>query len=147
MNYTELVKGLRKQVECDKKLYSPGVPFETVLLDLAADAIEELIKERDMYIKAMTDEHNRAATLAWKYRWIPVTERLPEDDVAVLVTYIGHNSHKLRADLLAYRYDGTWLWVEDSISISPTPIGDVECAVPITHWMPLPEPPKEENDG
>ena len=44
--YDEFVKRLRKQVECDKKLYPQGPPFETLLLDLAADAIEELSKKQ-----------------------------------------------------------------------------------------------------
>ena len=40
--YEELVKRLREQVKCNKKIYPQGVPFETLLLDLAADAIKEL---------------------------------------------------------------------------------------------------------
>lgn len=42
--YDELVNKLRKQVKCNKKIYPQGAPFETLLLDLAADAIEELNK-------------------------------------------------------------------------------------------------------
>lgn len=40
--YDELIKRLREQVKCDKKTYPQGAPFETLLLDLAADAIEFL---------------------------------------------------------------------------------------------------------
>lgn len=100
MDYTELVKRLREQMECDKKLYPQGAPFETLLLDLAADAIEELSKPR----------------------WIPVTERLPEKHERVLV----HSKRvKMKTDFI--NNDGKWY---------TTPL--------VTHWMPLPEPPKEE---
>ena len=63
-------------------------------------------------------------------RWIPVEERLPEDDEMYLV-YTTENT------CAVYRYwgDGEWEteWGEDA-------------SHDITHWMPLPEPPKEEEE-
>jgi hypothetical protein len=80
----ELVKQLRNCVdslcgECKyQQLQKPGnfVPCMNAMITEAADAIEELIEERDAYRKAMTNEHNRAAMLAWEkeHCWIPVTE-------------------------------------------------------------------------
>ena len=56
-------------------------------------------------------------------KWIPVSERLPEDDSHVLVA---RKNGDVDTDMHIY----TW-WK----------VGPVERN--ITHWMPLPEPPKE----
>ena len=70
-------------------------------------------------------------------RWIPVTERLPEYGVRVLATdmyegddYTGiwtREEYKDDADGCWYDDHGWWHAIDD-----------------VTHWMPLPEPPKEE---
>ena len=56
-------------------------------------------------------------------RWIPVTERLPEKDTRVIVC--ASLPEGVHSDFI-YE-DGHWF-----VSIG------------VTHWMPLPEPPKEE---
>jgi hypothetical protein len=58
--------------------------------------------------------------------WIPVSERLPEEDVDVLVM-TGYGMHV--ADLDEY---GTWNASHGDSWQFPEP----------THWMPLPEPPE-----
>ena len=55
-------------------------------------------------------------------RWIPVTERLPKEQETVLTW--GEQG----IILLNWRHDNKWCCC----------LGDV------THWMPLPEPPKED---
>lgn len=75
--------------------------------------------------------------------WIPVTERLPEEDlpkdstskqIKVLVAYKrGNCSWVIRTQL---RKKGQWYRRPDE--------WDWSVSDPITHWMPLPEPPKEE---
>lgn len=60
--------------------------------------------------------------------WISVKERLPEDDSYYLTFTTEHTFE-------VYRYDGDGEWVTDW--------GDT-ANHDITHWMPLPEPPKEE---
>lgn len=76
-----------------------------------------------------------------KPKWIPVSERLPEDDlpkdskrksIKVLVTYKTSNGvpvvrTQVREKEPWFNSKG-WDWTK---------------AEPITHWMPLPEPPKE----
>lgn len=58
-------------------------------------------------------------------KWISVKERLPERNTAVIVAVDdGHVFQTL------YAYDGWDLWEG--------------CTCNVTHWMPLPEPPKEE---
>ena len=73
--------------------------------------------------------------------WIPVTERLPEDDQRVLA-YYGFD-----------RGDGylgmMFVQVLDYFARDPRPHFQHEGAngMKVTHWMPLPEPPKEEEHG
>ena len=117
--YDELVKALR---ETD---FSDGCPCEAepmcnnkdcVILQ-AADAIEELMRrcEQFQYMPLPA--------------WVPVTKRLPEPDTNVLVKSGSFVSvWSLR--------EGDVYW-EDEYSY----FHDM-CEV--THWMPLPEPPKEE---
>lgn len=66
-------------------------------------------------------------------KWIPVTERLPEnmdDRVLVLLPTISYNYPIGNQRIDTDRYRGEYRkWVR---------YGDK-----VTHWMPLPEPPKE----
>lgn len=73
-------------------------------------------------------------------RWIPVTERIPEDDlpkgstakqIKVLVAYKRKNcSWVIRTQL---RQKGRWYGRPDE--------WDWSVSDPISHWLPLPEPP------
>lgn len=58
-------------------------------------------------------------------RWIPVMERLPEDDDSYLVWNGNH--------IFVAIYWGGGEWMFDSYATHE-----------VTHWMPLPELPKEE---
>lgn len=75
-------------------------------------------------------------------KWIPVSERLPEDDlpkdskskqIKVLVAYMRNGNWVIRTNL---RKKGQWYRRLDE--------WDWSVSDPITHWMPLPEPPKEK---
>ena len=68
---------------------------------------------------------------AGKPKWIPVTERLPEKF---------HN-------VLTARKLGDWYSIEtDCIDSSGGWNGDLFSTYQVTHWMPLPEPPKVVNE-
>ena len=95
----------------------------------AADAIEELICE-------VADEHNARLDAEERQRWIPVTERKPKTDDIVIVS--------IHDDSGDTPYDVTN--VGFYLDVFPLGIWVVEnerCNY-VTHWMPLPEPPKEE---
>ena len=85
---------------------------DALLVRDAADVIEELSKPK----------------------WIPVTDRLPEDGSDVLAYLKYADNSRIAA---ANYYKGTW---QDCIMgrLYLTEEGFV------THWMPLPEPPEEE---
>ena len=68
-------------------------------------------------------------------RWIPVTERLPEDRSNVLVVAYWHERWGV--------YMG-WCAPERAKWSVHVGIGDRD-DVAVTHWMPLPEPPEVEN--
>ena len=120
-------------------------PFRCMrqLLSEAADAIEELSKPR----------------------WIPVSERLPETGVHVLLSckcgagaYVWDGFHtekystptQFYEDIDAdynedtdeyYFPEGWWEVIKNWDDYSCVAIEDK-----VTHWMPLPEPPKEEGE-
>lgn len=86
-----------------------------------SEEVEELKADNlrlcEMWAKAVSDLSKAEASLIKAKRWIPVTERLPYDEGERL--------------LVCYS-DG---WICDQY----TPFDNG-----VTHWMPLPEPPKEE---
>ena len=64
-------------------------------------------------------------------KWIPVTEQLPKEFISVLICV--PSDHPLPVVKEAYWAKGcwyakTWIYRESDV----------------THWMPMPEPPKEE---
>ena len=90
------------------------------LINEAADAIEELSKQHE------AQAQNIIALLNEKPRWIPVTERLPE--LAFVNEWYLVALESGCVESLGYTKGKGWF-----------PTGS-----PVTHWMPLPEPPKEE---
>lgn len=78
------------------------------------------------------EEALRAVPAVSVPQWISVKERLPRNYIEVIVfDAIGRGMF-----LGAIGYSGEW----------EIP-GFRTCRFNITHWMPLPEPPKGENDG
>lgn len=73
-------------------------------------------------------------------QWISVKDRLPEDGENVLIWYeyfrYGSYNRMYKTYEIAYQYDGFWSGVN--------PLGQ---KARVFAWMPLPEPPKGENDG
>ena len=64
-----------------------------------------------------------------KPRWIPVTERLPDAGKRVLC-YCRANIY----EVMKMRTGGDWVYDTNHVYMHSF----------VTHWMPLPEPPKEE---
>lgn len=132
MDYVELAKELRESA-ANKRL-----------MIYAADAIEQLDKdlERSKEYEAFWEEEANEAlrkfqvAVASKPRWIPVTERLPEYGTTVLVCGSQGGIYTARYERAKAEWDRDSWWKLNSKSHICNP----------THWMPLPEPPKEETE-
>lgn len=85
-------------------------------------ALWEKMYDEDIVLKQAADVIEAIPKTEKTTRWIPVTERLPKEQETVLTW--GEQG----IILLNWRHDNKWCCC----------LGDV------THWMPLPEPPKEE---
>lgn len=79
-------------------------------------------------------------------RWIPVTERLPEDRASVLCHYNGVFGQITRIARFANCLESVNQYVFYDVKRSGFYIYDSEIGYyevnDVTHWMPLPEPPK-----
>ena len=134
--HDDLVKQLRDAAKISEALavllpHSEGNATAKLYND-AADAIEELQKT----VLRLEDESGILDELQMYEQpvgWIPVTERLPEDRQSVLV-------HRDDGGIFIFEYFTTSptdeCWIDDHLN--------VYSAYCVTHWMPLPEPPKEE---
>lgn len=104
----------------------------------SANAIEELQQQVEHYHGCMNDWFEAAQEYKEQIpRWIPASERLPEEHNHYLV----HIECKCDGELMSKWTQVAWfcekfywehLHSEDVFKET------------VTHWMPLPEPPKEE---
>ena len=158
--YDELVKNLR--YDSASALQNCEFDFVHAWMLEAADAIEELQKQLDNAEIENIKLKEDFAKYRKKYWWIPVTVRLPENDVPVLLSckcgagaYICDGFHTEKystpipfyADIDAdyneeadeyYFPEGWWEIIKNWDDHSCVAIEDT-----ITHWMPLPQPPKD----
>lgn len=118
MPYDDLVKRLREEAECPDNF-----PEDSNLMREAAEAIEKLSR-----LNAEITRRELKARMA-KPRWIPVTERLPDAGKRVLC-YCRANIY----EVMKMRTDGDWVYDTNHVYMHSF----------VTHWMPLPQPPKEE---
>ena len=133
MKDQELVKALRTHLEVSRKIgLYPGKSGIWAVIEQASDRIAN----QSTHIAALQQEIEKLR--AQLPRWIPVEERLPENGVPVLINYIASDDGKYHPDGTAVWTDYGCFWWEGSLEDC-----DTEVAVPITHWMPLPEPPEE----
>lgn len=93
-------------------------------------------------------------------RWIPVSDKLPDDIGMVLITWVNHEPESYYSDIkdvphtgAGHYFNGKWFWhsaiAEDCIAEYGSACG-IDCmddAIEVISWMPLPdayEPPEKE---
>lgn len=133
MPYDDLVKRLRDISNSDSKIKSNYIGL-TMLQ--AADAIEELSRFKEE-CDGCSDKTRSVIEKLQKMipRWIPVTEEPPlkvgEDGYTGYFVYA--NGHVEIADYTTDKFDNVPYFYVDG-----------EYEPDVTHWMPQPEPPKED---
>lgn len=146
MTSEEIVKALRycstqDCIDCAAgKYFGYGDCLER-LVACAADLIERLTAEN--------------AALREKQRWIPVTERLPEERVLVNVVWVNRAPEPYYEKIKGVPFSGTacfyrgrWYWDSPVVLDLLAEYGEsafdlVDEAVEITHWMLLPKAAEE----
>lgn len=97
-------------------------------------AIEILNPEHREHYDGM-DEVNEACRMGMealeRTRWIPCSERLPEKNVSVLGWYKDNPFARYCPEIVSWNGKG-WVFVYAQRYVTD-----------VTHWMPLPKPPKE----
>lgn len=127
--YEELIRDLREEAE-----WAHCNEWETPIklsdhLTQAADAIEELDTLLDG-VSADNDALCETIERLKTFRWIPMTERLPSENNRYLTVSIEPWFGTTVVDTM--RWSGVWMY------------DGRQTEAKVTHWMPLPEPPKEE---
>lgn len=136
------------------------------LLDgVSGEIYDQVFYEYDPY--EWTEEEYRALTMVIKtlknlpsaqpeQRWIPVSERLPDDLSEVNVTWVNHNPesyYKFFKDVpftaTAVYYKRKWYWYSSTCADILSEYGrndfnEVDKDVEIIAWLPLPEPYQSE---
>ena len=114
--------------------------------------VEKLCKYALNRIERLTAEN---AALREKQRWIPVTERPPEERTLVNVVWVNRVPEPYYKKIkgvpfsdTACFYRGRWYWDSPAVLDLLAEYGEdasdlVDEAVEITHWMPLPGAPEE----
>ena len=172
--YDELVKKLRhceNEISCNDCEYTYHCGGEKTIIGEAADAIEELAglvqeaeRDRDEYrerldkandaveeLSEQLENETEYATALNSYvpQWISVKDALPEEDGDYLVSYEEGYREDYGFDeigIAPFEVDceGFGIWQEHFDHYTLGSLGTEWVDIPVTHWMPLPEPPKEE---
>lgn len=126
------------------------------------EAIEKLEKSRRLLLawKLPVEELDIAIEALKEPHWIPCSERLPEDNVPVNITWVNRDPEPYYANIkdvpftaTGVYFNGKWYWYSSTVEDYLHEYGraewdeieeaQAEC-IEVLAWMPLPEPFKEE---
>ena len=113
--------------------------------------VDALLYQLKHIRRELDDATNHLVDLRMQQRWIPVTERLPKERDSIFKKFYGTN--KWTSAMFQTTSDDVLVVVsykDGSKSVKTMRTLDGEWRIAdgrpwnVTHWMPLPEPPKEE---
>lgn len=113
----------------DKVLY-----LDEVWLVVAFDQknnIVDLIRKGDLSIRGVSiprGENGIVTLISRHQEWVLVKDETPEPDTTVLACWAGNDDIEPELDYITYHPSYGEMWANNN---------------EYTHWMPLPEPPKE----
>ncbi len=123
------------------------------------NAINRLQDAKDGYKEYLTDEAIDIAIEAIEQtRWIPVSERLPDNIRPVIVTWKNNDPKSYYQYIVgkhfigvAHYLKGKWFWYSSTTEDFLAEYGrydgeEFDEAIEVTAWMPLPEPYKAESE-
>lgn len=109
----------------------------------------------EMQHKALREALDRVPSAQPKPRWIPVTEKPPEDFEEVNVTWVNHDPEQYYDFVKdkhftgsAVYYKGSWYWysstcVDILAEYGRNEMDKIDDGIEVVAWMPLPEPQME----
>ena len=107
---------------------------------------EEVLRHFDMDMSELREFLRYKAAGKEIPRWIPVTKRLPEVGKDVLIYAIGKSDDLSSVIAITNRMIFRLFPTSEGTEMWKSPWQYFTDNYEITHWMPLPEPPKEEDD-
>lgn len=142
MDRAELIKQLRELAELTPPICQQDNPFEADVMGKTAtvyckpfEQFQELVKQAAAALREQERNEQDCAKNAHCNEWISVKERLPEGEVDVLARCYYNANWCLQVCHLSHWIKGNWF----------TSVAGQR--VEASHWMPLPEPPKENRPG
>lgn len=101
------------------------------------------IRGSDSYETYVIDE----STIGVRPKWISVEDRLPEDYYEYVLVYARMDGDEPCPTSIARQFKGEWEMLNHADQSNAVACGDLTWYMSeedITHWMPLPKPPRED---
>jgi hypothetical protein len=147
--------------DIEERAYGAGADqYMTIRCDAARETVR-MLREHEKEIKALHHFDADMSDLreylhdkeAWSRKqaeaipkWIPVTDRLPEVGEDVLIYAVGKSDDFSSVIAITNRMIFRLFPSSEGVETWSSPWQYFMTDYEITHWMPLPEPPKEEKE-
>lgn len=129
------------------------------LINITADIGKAEHRDLWHYEQALSEIRDMLEPAQPEQRWVPVTERMPEDLEEVNVTWTNHNPEPYYNFIkdkpftaTAVYYKEKWYWytstcVDFLAEYGRNPNQEIDDDIEITAWMPLPVPYRKEGEA